>query len=177
MQNILGTIQSAPLIDILRRQNLDSLNLDAEVLTKMLGAAAFGPPGSIAKGARAIQRWAQRHGVRVAAHDGSGLSYRNSISTNGVVRLLSAANREPWASPLRSTLPTPGEGTLAGRLAGLRVRAKTGTLLQQVSALSGWVWLRTSHRWAEFSILSRGLSKPQAVALEDGIVSTISSRA
>jgi D-alanyl-D-alanine carboxypeptidase len=165
----LAAVRSAPLVDILRRQNVDSLNLDAEVLTKMLGASELGPPGSIAKGALAIRRWARRHGVKVVAHDGSGLSYTNRITTDGLVRLLSAAS----GSALRSTLPTAGEGTLAGRLSGLRVRAKTGTLLQQVSALSGWVWLQRSRRWAEFSILSRGLAKSQAVAVEDGLVSIV----
>ncbi len=174
---VLATIRSAPLVEILRRQNLDSLNLDAEVLTKMLGAAVFGPPGSIAKGARAIQSWARQHGVDAVAHDGSGLSYRNRVSTNGMVRLLAAANSEPSASALRSTLATAGQGTLAGRLLGLRARAKTGTLLKQVSALSGWVWLKRSRRWAEFSVLSRGLSKPQAVVLEDRIVSIIAKHA
>ena len=169
---ILATVPSAPLVDILRRQNVDSLNLDAEVLTKMLGAAAFGPPGSIAKGARAIRSWTRQHGVKVVAHDGSGLSYTNRISTNGIVRLLSAAS----GSPLRSTLPSAGEGTLAGRLAGFRVRAKTGTLLQHVSALSGWVRLQRSHRWAAFSILSRSLPKSQAVALEDALVSLVARR-
>jgi len=172
-QSILATIRSAPLVDILRRQIVDSLNLDAEVLTKMLGAAVFGSPGSIAKGARAIQSWANRHGVEVVAHDGSGLSYTNSVSTDGVVRLLTAANTRPWGPSLRATLPTGGEGTLAARLNGLRVRAKTGTLLEQVSALSGWVWLQRPRRWAEFSILSRGLAKSQAVVLEDELVSTI----
>jgi D-alanyl-D-alanine carboxypeptidase/D-alanyl-D-alanine-endopeptidase (penicillin-binding protein 4) len=174
---VLATIRSAPLVDILRRQNLDSLNLDAEVLTKMLGAALFGPPGSIAKGARAIQSWARHHGAAVVAHDGSGLSYTNRISTNGMIQLLTAANSAPWASALRSTLATAGQGTLTGRLLGLRVRAKTGTLLKQVSALSGWVWLQRSRRWAEFSILSRGLSKPQAVVLEDEVVSIIAKHA
>jgi serine-type D-Ala-D-Ala carboxypeptidase/endopeptidase (penicillin-binding protein 4) len=174
---VLATIGSAPLVDILHRQNLDSLNLDAEVLTKMLGAAVYGSPGSIAKGARAIQRWAQRHGVEVVAHDGSGLSYTNSTSTNRMVRLLTATNSRPWGYALRLTLPTAGQGTLAGRLPGLRVRAKTGTLLKQVSALSGWVWLQRSSRWGEFSILSRGLSKPQAIAVEDQIVSIIAHHA
>jgi protein MpaA len=172
----LATIRSAPLVEILRRQNVDSLNLDAEVLTKMLGAAELGPPGSIAKGARAIQHWARRHGVKVVAHDGSGLSYANRVSTNAIVRLLGVANREPWGAALRATLPTPGEGTLAGRLLGVRMRAKTGTLLRQVSALSGWVWLQRSRRRAEFSILSRGLAKPQAIALEDELVSIVARR-
>jgi protein MpaA len=169
---VLATVRSAPLVRILRRQNLDSLNLDAEVLTKMLGAAVYGPPGSIAKGARAIQRWARRHGAADVARDGSGLSYRDRISTDALSRLLGVAGRK-----LRSTLPAGGQGTLAGRLRGLRVRAKTGTLLEQVSALSGWVWLRRSHRWAEFAILSRGLSKAQAVALEDQLVTLLADEA
>jgi protein MpaA len=172
---VLAAVRSAPLVDVLRRQNLESLNLDAEVLAKMLGAAAFGRPGSMAKGARAIERWARQHGARVVAHDGSGLSYRNRISTNAFVRLLSAASSASWGSALRSTLPAAGEGTLRGRLTGLRLRAKTGTLLQEVSALSGWVWLQRRRRWAEFSILSRGLPKPRAVQLEDEIVRLVAS--
>jgi serine-type D-Ala-D-Ala carboxypeptidase/endopeptidase (penicillin-binding protein 4) len=176
-KRVLASIDSARLVDILRRQNLESLNLDAEILTKMLGAAAFGSPGSIANGARAIQRWAQQHGAAAIVHDGSGLSYADRISTNAITRLLAAASSKPWASALRSTLASAGQGTLAGRLLGLRIRAKTGTLLQQVSALSGWVWLQSSHRWAEFSILSRGLPKPQAVALEDRLVAIIANDA
>jgi serine-type D-Ala-D-Ala carboxypeptidase/endopeptidase (penicillin-binding protein 4) len=175
-RTVLAKIESAPLIDILRRQNRDSLNFDAEVLTKLLGAASYGAPGTIAKGARAMQLWAQRHGVDAVARDGSGLSYRDAITTNGIVRLLGAADGKPWGGALRSTLPAAGAGTLGGRLLGVRVRAKTGTLVQEVSALSGWVWTHRRRQWAEFSILSHGLSKPQAIALEDTIVSTIARR-
>ena len=78
----------------------------------MLGAAASGPPGSIAKGARVIQRWVRHHGVEVVAHDGSGLSYTDRISTTAIVRLLSAADSAGWGSALRSTLPSSGQGTL-----------------------------------------------------------------
>jgi protein MpaA len=172
----LATVRSAPLVEILRRQNVDSLNLDAEVLTKMLGGAVYGQPGSIAKGARAIRAWARAHGASVAAYDGSGLSYADAVSTNAFVRLLTAAARQSWGPSLRATLPSAGEGTLADRLLGLRVRAKTGTLLNQVSALSGWLWLRDVRRWAAFSILSRGLSKARAVAVENEVAATVGSR-
>ena len=174
---VLAAIQSAPLVDILRRQNLSSLNLDAEVLDKMLGGAAWGPPGSIAKGARALSSWAKDHGVAIVARDGSGLSYANRISTDGMVRLLAVAGSTRWAQALRSTLPAAGQGTLAGRMAGLRVRAKTGTLLKRVSALSGWVWMDRSNRWGEFSVLSRGLPKAEALRLEDRLVALIAARA
>ncbi|HMC36459.1 MAG TPA: D-alanyl-D-alanine carboxypeptidase, partial [Actinomycetota bacterium] len=161
----------------LRRQNQSSLNLDAEVLTKMLGAASSGRPGSITKGARAIEAWARRHGVAATAHDGSGLSYRDRITTDGMVRLLALTGSQRWSGALRSTLPASGEGTLAGRLVGVTVRAKTGTLLRRVSALSGWVWMAHARRWAEFSVFSRGLLKSRAVALEDAIVRTLATRA
>ena len=171
----LATVRSAPLLDVLRRQNVLSVNLDAEVLAKMLGASAFGPPGSIARGARAIGRWAKRHGADVTARDGSGLSYGDRIRTDAMVRLLVVAGSLPWGPALRSTLPAPGQGTLTGRLAGLRVRAKTGTLIQEVSALSGWVWETSAGRWAAFSVLSRGLPKARAVALEDAVVRIIAT--
>jgi protein MpaA len=163
---VLATIRSAPLRTILRDQNRDSLNFDAEVLAKLLGAAVYGSPGSTAKGAHAVEQWAARAGARIRAYDGSGLSYRDAVTTDALARLL---DRDRWAATLRSTLPGPGQGTLAGRLHGIPVRAKTGTLFAQVSALSGWVRLR-SHRWAAFSILSHGLAKGEAVGIEDRLV-------
>ena len=48
-------------------------------------------------------------------------------------------------------LPAAGEGTLRHRLGGVRLRAKTGTL-DNVSALSGWVWNDATDGWIEFSI-------------------------
>ncbi len=166
----IARVPSAPLEDIVRRQNTSSLNLDAEVLDKLLGRVTFGAPGTIAKGARAIEAWAREQAVRLVAHDAAGLSYANRITTDQMVRLLSLADAAPWGGVLRSTLPSAGEGTLSGRLGGLEVRAKTGTLIQGVSALSGWLRSEGSGRWAAFSILSRGLDKNQAVALEDEIV-------
>jgi D-alanyl-D-alanine carboxypeptidase len=171
--SVLARIRSAPLEAILRRQNRGSVNFDAEVLVKLLGARTFGPPGSTAKGGRAVEEWAARRGAKLHAYDGSGLSYRDSVTTDALAELLA---RDPRAAALRATLPGPGQGTLAGRLQGIPVRAKTGTLFDGVSALSGWVRLR-SGRWAAFSILSRGLGKGAAVRLEDRLVALVASRA
>jgi D-alanyl-D-alanine carboxypeptidase len=65
---------------------------------------------------------------------------------------------------------------LEDRLGGVRVRAKTGTLIG-VSALSGYVWLERRATWAEFSILSTGMSKSAAVRIEDAVVRILSDRA
>ena len=169
----LGRVRSPSLRALLGHMNRTSSNFFAEVLGKRLAVARSGSPGTIAGAARAIAGWARRNGVRVTAYDASGLSYANRISARGLVRLLQAARAEPWGRALLRSLATPGRGTLEDRLAGVTVRAKTGTL-DGVSALSGWVWLRRQRRWAEFSIMSRGQAKSTAVEMEDRIVRILS---
>jgi D-alanyl-D-alanine carboxypeptidase/D-alanyl-D-alanine-endopeptidase (penicillin-binding protein 4) len=162
-------VTSDPLIDLVETMDRYSANFWAEVLGKRLGAEASGQPGSIAKGAGAIHAYAGGHGVVVKSRDSSGLSYANRVSPSGLVRLLDVAEDAPWGEALREALPQGGQGTLQGRLRHVPVHAKTGTLTS-ISALSGWVWLRKPQVWAEFSILSRGLSKDAAVRIEDRVV-------
>jgi D-alanyl-D-alanine carboxypeptidase len=162
-------VQSKPLIELLEYMNRYSSNFYAEVLGKRLGVEAAGAPGSIAKGGTAIRSWAATHGVSVRTRDGSGLSYANRVSPSGMVRLLGAAEDEVWGEDLRDALPEPGEGTLERRMRRVRVHAKTGTLTG-ISALSGYVYLRRRDVWAEFSILSAGMSKDRAMRIEDRIV-------
>jgi D-alanyl-D-alanine carboxypeptidase len=81
-----------------------------------------------------------------------------------------------WTDELRRALPRGGQGTLAHRLRTVDVRAKTGTL-DRISALSGWVKLERTGTWAEFSILSRGMSKDASVRIEDRIVRAVAANA
>jgi D-alanyl-D-alanine carboxypeptidase/D-alanyl-D-alanine-endopeptidase (penicillin-binding protein 4) len=171
----IATVRSAPLEEILTRQNVSSDNLDAETLSKLLATEVLGRPGSIADGAAVIESWADDHGAEATLHDACGLSYRDRVSAGALAALLDDARRRPWGDELRASLAAPGEGTLSGRLSGLPVRAKTGTLIGEVSALSGYVRLRDG-RWASFSILSQ-LPKDEAVALEDSIVRAIATNA
>ena len=173
---VVGSVRSRPLDALLRRQNVDSRNFYAEVLGKLLGAVRSDPPGTIRKGARAIEAWATRFGVNVQAHDASGLSYKNRVTAAGLVRLLWAADGATWTNDLRGTLPRGGQGTLAHRLRTVHVRAKTGTL-DRISALSGWVRLERTGGWAEFSILSSHTPKDIAVRIEDRIVKAIAANA
>jgi D-alanyl-D-alanine carboxypeptidase/D-alanyl-D-alanine-endopeptidase (penicillin-binding protein 4) len=156
--------------------NVVSSNFRAEVLGKMLGARRFGSPGTIAKGARAIEAYAAANGVRLTANDASGLSYHNRVSAEDIVRLLHVAEGAPWGDILRSTLAAGGEGTLEDRLKNVTVRAKTGTLIE-VSALSGWVWLRRESAWARFSILSSGMNTTTAKQIENKIVRAVAANA
>src|ERR671918_228153 len=137
----LAEITSDPLAELLDTMNRYSSNFWAEVLVKRLGVEVAGVPGSIAKGAAALQGFAAGWGVELRALDGSGLSYANRVSPRGLTRLLEAAEDLPWGEALREALPEPGQGTLGGRLRHLQVHAKPGTL-RSISALSGYVWLR-----------------------------------
>jgi D-alanyl-D-alanine carboxypeptidase/D-alanyl-D-alanine-endopeptidase (penicillin-binding protein 4) len=168
-----ATIRSRPLGAILHSMLRPSINFDAEVLGKALGAKVSGAPGTIAKGAAAISSWVHHHGERsFRSLDASGLSYADRVTTDGIVHLLSVTEGEPWGDGLRMDLPSGGEGTLEHRLEGVPVRAKTGTL-DDISALSGWVVSRRTTGWLEFSILSSGMDKSRASHIEDQIVKVL----
>ncbi len=171
-----ASIDSPTLSVLARYMNRRSSNFFAEVFGKKLGAVHSGPPGTIAKGAAATAAWAAGHDVAVTAHDASGLSYDNRVSPVGIARLLGIAEAETWGPALRLSLAKGNQGTLEDRLGRTRLRAKTGTL-SEISTLSGYVWLKQRSTWAEFSILSRGMSKTYASALEDDIVRTLNRSA
>jgi D-alanyl-D-alanine carboxypeptidase len=170
------TLRSDPFQVLVRHMNRRSRNFHAEVLGKWLGRLVHGGAGSIAKGARAIEAFAGGRGVTVVANDSSGLSYGNRVRPQDLVALLRFAQQRPWGPAFRAGLATGDQGTLEDRLLGVKVRAKTGTLIA-ISALSGWVWLEREGTWAEFSIMSRGMSKSAAVAIEDRIVRIVANRA
>ena len=170
-----ATLESVPLINMLRHMNRYSSNFFAEMFGKRIGRSYEGAPGTIAKGAVALQKWAAANGVRTRPRDGSGLSFENRVSPRGLVRLLQYSEAQPWGDDLRLSLPAAGQGTLENRLHGVVVRAKTGTLTGH-SALSGWVWMEGRQSWGEFSILSRGLDKWRAVEIEDAIVRILATR-
>jgi serine-type D-Ala-D-Ala carboxypeptidase/endopeptidase (penicillin-binding protein 4) len=172
----IARVRSQPLRALVRYMNRASSNFFAEVLGKRLGVARYGQPGSISKGASAILSWAQTQGVDIDAYDGSGLSYDNRVSPYGLARLLDGAEERSWGEALRKSLPSGGQGTLEDRLGSVPLRAKTGTL-NNVSALSGWVWSKRHSRWLAFSIMSRGMAKSTAVNLEDRIVKILNERA
>jgi serine-type D-Ala-D-Ala carboxypeptidase/endopeptidase (penicillin-binding protein 4) len=174
--DVVASIQSSRLRTLVRHMNHVSSNFFAEVLGKRLAVERYGRPGSIAKAAKSIRRWALRRGVSIDARDASGLSYKNRVSPQGITRLIDRAEEQPWGSELRATLPHGGRGTLEDRLRGVKLHAKTGTLVE-VSALSGYLWLERRGTWASFSMISRGLPKYKAVTLEDRTVKLLARRA
>lgn len=134
----LGHLQSPPLLDILREMMKDSDNLAAQLITLQADRRTPGRP--------AIAGWLDRAGFPPGSallEEGAGLSRKNLVTPDAIIRLLTRMDRQPGAAAFRSLLPEAGvDGTLKARLDGTaaqgNLRAKTGTL-RNTHALSGYV--------------------------------------
>ena len=171
----LAGIGSAPLRDLLVRQNHASSNLHAEILLRAIGADAG--VATTAGGADVVEGVAAAEGLEIRVRDGSGLSHGNAVSAIELTSLLLVAASSPWGPALEASLPAPGQGTLGGRLLGVSVRAKTGTLFTvPCSTLAGYVRDANGRRVA-FAVLSDGISKGASVAIEDAVVRILAASA
>jgi D-alanyl-D-alanine carboxypeptidase/D-alanyl-D-alanine-endopeptidase (penicillin-binding protein 4) len=172
---ILATLESPPLLEILRVINKQSHNLLAETVLKTIGRAVSGE-GSFSAGAAAVERYlAEVVGVppgEVAVRDGSGLSVRNQASPQVFVRTLEYLSGSDEWDMFLETLPIAGDRRELRRMyntpAARNLRAKTGTM-EDTSALSGLVLTRAGER-VLFSILSNEVpSEYRAKRAEDRI--------
>ncbi len=132
---------SCRLIKILRQINKHSDNFFADHVFKTLGWREFGQ-GTWKTGTRAVMNFLHHlgvdtHGMQLA--DGCGLSVLNHVTPRQFVQVLEAMSKRPEGRLLKWTLPIAGvDGTLAGRLHGLPVVAKTGTI-DGTCTLSGYL--------------------------------------
>lgn len=174
----IGQVQSPPLSAILRVMNPESDNFIAETLRKDVGAYA-GNAGTTAEGDRVTTTLLRDRGLMAEDDvlvDGSGLSRANRVSATTLVRILSAAQREPdWGTALVTSLPRGGEGTLVRRFrqAGVRhrVRAKTG-YIDGVSSLAGVAVSPAGVRYA-FAFLMNDTDILGAKATQDAVVALL----
>lgn len=145
----LAWTDSAPMAVQVRGLGKHSNNFVAEVLLKTIGAETRAEPGPATwrDGLDAVQEFLHdRVGLERASYrygNGSGLFDATALSPDQLVRVLSAAYRDPRYGPdLMASLAIAGvDGTLRRRMqdgpaSGL-IRAKTGTLAR-VSALAGY---------------------------------------
>jgi D-alanyl-D-alanine carboxypeptidase/D-alanyl-D-alanine-endopeptidase (penicillin-binding protein 4) len=141
---VLADHTSVPLIDAVRVVNKVSQNLHAELLLRAAAREKTGATDTEAA-LKFLQEFLKGIGIEegdVILFDGSGLSRRNLVTPQAVVKLLAYAAQQPWAEVFRSTLPIAGEdGTLADRMKGTpaadRIWAKTGSL-DHVRSLAGY---------------------------------------
>ncbi len=143
---IVAEHQSDPLSKICHTVNKESDNYIADIVFKTLGAARFGLPGTLEKGAQAVSEWAAEQGLRperLHLINGSGLTHSNRLRPADLGFLLHKLYHQLDVGPeFVQSLAVGGiDGTIHHRFHGSsvgQVRAKTGTLFG-VSVLSGYV--------------------------------------
>lgn len=148
---VLASVSSPPVAQIVDQMLLESNNVIAEDLARQV-AIALGLPATFSGAARALMTEVRRLGVStpISLVDGSGLSPRDGIAPQTLVRVLLAAASTPRLRAAITGLPVAGfAGTLSagasvfGGIGALAdgaargvVRAKTGNLTT-VAALAG----------------------------------------
>ena len=177
---VLAAHESPPMAEMVRVVNKESQNLHAEMLLRLVGLKAKGE-GSAAKGREAVADLARRLGVPDEGWelaDGSGLARSDLLTPAGLVALLVAMDRHPYAVAFRDSLPVAGvDGTLETRMRGTpaerRVAAKTGTL-RLANALAGYVTTERGERLAFAVLVNNHAGKArEAVAAIDAIAAAL----
>jgi serine-type D-Ala-D-Ala carboxypeptidase/endopeptidase (penicillin-binding protein 4) len=172
---VIASVESPPMSDLVRLTNKDSDNFFAETLTKDIGREESGV-GTTAAGVKAVRSFAASLGASVTLYDGSGLDHGNRAAPADVVRLLMAERPRAEYPAFYASLPIAGvDGTIHDRMrsgpAKRRCHAKTGSLIG-VSALSGYCTTR-SGREVAFSFLMNGVSTYYARRIQDRMAQAI----
>jgi D-alanyl-D-alanine carboxypeptidase/D-alanyl-D-alanine-endopeptidase (penicillin-binding protein 4) len=154
----LASIKTQPLSESLKIMMKASNNLYAEIMLRNLGAWTTGL-GSVNTGTAAVEAFLEKTGTPkngVSLNDGSGLSRKNLITPESVVRVLQYMDLHPRRDVFLELLPVAGrDGTLRNRMkkgpAFEHIFAKTGSI-EFVNALSGFAIAKNGERLA-FSIM------------------------
>jgi D-alanyl-D-alanine carboxypeptidase/D-alanyl-D-alanine-endopeptidase (penicillin-binding protein 4) len=184
----LAAVESDPLAEIVKRTNKRSINLNAELMLRSLGAKARDTAekekrimlGDDALGAIVIKNWLAEKGVSVdnqEIRDGSGLSRLDFISPETMGRLLIYASNMKFAQEFKDSLPIAGtDGTLGGRLVKFKdkVFAKTGTITY-VNALAGYAQISDDETLAFVVLCNNETSQQSSVPTIDQVTSLIAS--
>ena len=157
----LYTHYSPPLSLIVKRTNMESVNLYCEAMVKVIGWEKK-QKGSTTAGLEALKSYWEEQGLSWEGcylSDGSGLSDANAVTSLFLARLLRLMARKDASlfSPFYESLPEAGRsGSLRNALKGTaaegRLRAKSGTL-ERVRAYSGYATARNG-RLLAFSVIA-----------------------
>ncbi len=178
----IASVQSAPMVELIRQTLVHSDNVLAEALGRQVALATGNEP-SFAGTATAVESVLRGAGfdlTGVELHDSSGMSVDNRIPARLLDELLAGAAGagHPRLRPLLDSLAVAaGTGTLADRYEdGARagagwVRAKTGTL-SGVSTLAGVV-TDVDGRVLAFALMSGGTPPADARPALDAITAEL----
>jgi len=174
---LIASVKSPKLSEMLKLLNKPSDNLIAECLLKTLGVEAEGN-GTVEAGKKIELAFLKKVGIDPSSAgitDGSGLSRRNCITPSALVSMLTYMSHSKNSKVFLDSLPIAGvDGTLKKRMRNTvaqgNVRAKTG-YLARTSCLSGFVKTKAGETLV-FSIMFNNFlcPKEQALAVQDRIM-------
>lgn len=180
--SLLASRRSPPLSAMLPAFQKPSQNQIGELLLRTLGRVQGGS-GTADSGGVVVRRQLEAWGIdssQAAIRDGSGLSRRNFISPQAVVRILDVMRASPSFDAWYQALPIGGvDGTIRERMRGSpaagNVRAKTGTL-DRVRSLSGYVTTADGHTLL-FSMLANNHAVPtrEVERVQDAILAHLAA--
>lgn len=143
---VLATVESPSLAELLKPTNQASTNVYAEALLKTLGAQSSDADDATEAGIEVVRQVLQGWGIdtdSIVMVDGSGLARKNLITPETLVEVLRAMARSPHADVYQDSLAIAGvTGTLRNRLqdtpAEGRLYGKTGAISRNF-ALAGYL--------------------------------------
>ncbi len=151
--------KSMPLSEIIRDMNKNSNNFMAEQVAKAIGAKSFGEPGTTEKGMAEVSKYLKSlGGADFYMENGSGLSYRTSVSANEIVTVLKDMYNDGQLRDIfAGSLSVAGvDGTTKkwdSAILDGKLHAKTGSL-RRVSTLAGF--LQNKGKTILFTVMLNG---------------------
>lgn len=157
-RQILYTHYSPSLSELIKETNVNSNNLYAEALFRLLGTR-YTLPGTIHNSQEILRDYWRRRGVNIQnaiIKDGCGLAPQDAISARSLVQLLIIMSASKNAKQWIESLPISGQtGTLKSLCASTplegRIYAKSGTIAGTKN-FAGYIYLPNGEKWA-FAIL------------------------
>jgi D-alanyl-D-alanine carboxypeptidase/D-alanyl-D-alanine-endopeptidase (penicillin-binding protein 4) len=175
------TFYGVPLLEIIKKTNIHSVNLFAESLINIIGYEKTGD-GSTDNGLNQLESfWSKKINCKgLFIKDGSGLSRNNAMSPSHYVEMLKYIYKSKYYSIFLNTLPVAGiSGTLAKVCSGEdghgRIKAKSGTLTR-VKAYSGYVESKSGKKIAfSMSIHNFTCSRNEIVPLMEPVLNAMAT--
>lgn len=148
---LFSTHRSEPLSGLIRDINKFSNNVMARQLFLTLGATE---QATIPRSTQVVQDWLRQQKLdmpELVLENGAGLSRKERITPDSMVRLLQSAYEHPLSAELQASLPILGvDGSVKKRLknspAASHAHLKTGTLTG-VKTLAGYVRSQSGKEW------------------------------
>ena len=174
----LQRLPSQPLAELIRYMNKFSNNVMTRNLLLAIGANAYGPPGTLDKGRRAIADWLALNDINAPelyVDNGAGLSRQSRVSALSLARMLIANWNSPYMPEFVSSLPLSAmDGTLRRRFRNSalegKVHMKTG-LLNGVRSIAGYLQTHSGRRIVLVSLQNHpGVQNQSGTEVQDALI-------